>query len=66
MTGRRRRRDADSDADAQVALAAALPPPVPEALVGAQRGGSICTQSRQRVIDVPASFFGSNRPLVWM
>ena len=33
-------------------------PIVPEALVAHARGGAICTQSRQRVIEHPASFYG--------
>ena len=60
VTGRRRRRDAESEGDANAQVGAIGPPPIAEALVGAIRGspGSICTQSRQRVIDIPASFFG--------
>ena len=66
VTGKRKRRFAEAEADPvsdaipQVVAVLGDPhhPIVPEALVAHRHGGHICTQSRQRVIELPAAYYG--------
>jgi len=62
VTGKKRRRFADPEPDSDGDIVAGFGDPhhpiVPEALIAHAHGGAICSQSRQRVIELPASFYG--------